>query len=77
MQIEWPPFTFNPEDFNPQNILDSYFDVGIVISVGCDPAGGAGDHLAGASRGVLRQRARPHPRAVEDHRLLALRRRST
>ena len=32
MQIEWPPVTFNPEDFNPQNILDSYFDVGIVIS---------------------------------------------
>ena len=32
MKIEWPPVTFNPEDFNPQNILDSYFDVGIVIS---------------------------------------------
>ena len=32
MQIEWPPVTFNPEDFNPQNIVDSYFDVGIVVS---------------------------------------------
>ena len=32
MQIEWPPVSFNPEDFNPQNILDSYFDVGIVVS---------------------------------------------
>jgi polar amino acid transport system permease protein len=32
MQVDWPPVTFNPEDFNPRNILESYFDVGVVLS---------------------------------------------
>lgn len=32
MQIEWPPVTFNPEDFSPDRIVSQYFDVGIVAS---------------------------------------------
>lgn len=32
MQIEWPPVTFNPEDFSPDRIVSQYFDVGIVLS---------------------------------------------
>jgi polar amino acid transport system permease protein len=31
-QLEWPPVTFNPEDFNPGNFVSSYFDVGLVAS---------------------------------------------
>lgn len=31
-QLEWPPVTFNPEDFNPGNFISSYFDVGLVAS---------------------------------------------
>ncbi|HSL00237.1 MAG TPA: amino acid ABC transporter permease [Rubrobacteraceae bacterium] len=32
MQIEWPPVTFNPEDFSPERIVTQYFDVGIVLA---------------------------------------------
>ncbi len=32
MQIEWPPVTFNPEDFSPERIVSQYFDVGVVVS---------------------------------------------
>ena len=32
MQVEWPPVTFNPEDFSPGRIVEQYLDVGIVAS---------------------------------------------
>ena len=31
-QLEWPPVTFDTEDFNPANFVSSYFDVGLVLS---------------------------------------------
>lgn len=32
MQLEWPPFTINPEDFSPGKLVSTYLDVGIVAS---------------------------------------------
>ncbi len=32
MQLEWPPFTINPEDFSPGKLVSTYLDVGVVAS---------------------------------------------
>lgn len=32
MQIEWPPVTFDPDNFSPGNLVSNYLDIGVIAS---------------------------------------------